>query len=486
MRYENNDRLRQYLDRGAAGAYREHMRHPGFELDASAFSAALGEVREQHADLSDDEAEARAVFRLLTRGAPPEIAVALPSRWYRARAWTLRAAFLAWPWLKLAWAVAVLFFAALAAAELSAMRAHAAPPPDPDPAANVVSREAALHALLLRPPALIPQLAGGSLAARVQFLNGSSAWSNVSASNPLPMTCISGCGSGGSGGGTSSTDEGTFAQGTTSLTPIGGFYSTSITNLSSGQTGAVQMTSDRKLFVQDFQGTSPWVVSANGGSFAVTESGTWNVGQSGTWTLQPGNTANTTPWLFTLNQGGNSAAVTASNALKVDGSAVTQPVSGTFWQTTQPVSLASLPALATGSNTIGSVELTDGTHTAVVDPCAGQTKSFTPISQASASAKTLVAGTASKKTYICEINVVAGAAVDVGIVEGTGTNCSTISAGLFGGTTAATGWILAADGLVSLGNGASSVAATATAADNLCILDSGTAQVSGNVVTVQQ
>ena len=51
------------------------------------------------------------------------------------------------------------------------------------------------------------------------------------------------------------------------------------------------------------------------------------VSQSGTWTVQPGNTANTTPWLATINQGGNSAAVSASNALKVDGSAVTQPVS---------------------------------------------------------------------------------------------------------------------------------------------------------------
>lgn len=31
------------------------------------------------------------------------------------------------------------------------------------------------------------------------------------------------------------------------------------------------------------------------------------------------------------------------------------PVTGTFWQTTQPVSLASLPALAAGSNAIGSI-----------------------------------------------------------------------------------------------------------------------------------
>lgn len=42
--------------------------------------------------------------------------------------------------------------------------------------------------------------------------------------------------------------------------------------------------------------------------------------------------------LFTMVQGGNQAVVTAAGAQKVDGSAITQPVSGTFWQATQPVS----------------------------------------------------------------------------------------------------------------------------------------------------
>jgi fibronectin-binding autotransporter adhesin len=81
--------------------------------------------------------------------------------------------------------------------------------------------------------------------------------------------------------------------------------------------------------------TSPLSLDTNGnlrvnavtGSVSVT--GTVPVTQSGTWTVQPGNTANTTPWLATINQGGNSATVTGSNALKVDGSAVTQPISGT-------------------------------------------------------------------------------------------------------------------------------------------------------------
>ncbi len=67
------------------------------------------------------------------------------------------------------------------------------------------------------------------------------------------------------------------------------------------------------------------------GTVTANQGGAWTVAatQSGTWTVQPGNTANTTPWLITINEGGNSATVTASNALKVDGSAVTQPISGT-------------------------------------------------------------------------------------------------------------------------------------------------------------
>jgi hypothetical protein len=68
--------------------------------------------------------------------------------------------------------------------------------------------------------------------------------------------------------------------------------------------------------------TTAWKVDGS----AVTQPISGNVGQSGTWTVQPGNTANTTAW-------------------KVDGSAVTQPVSGT-------VSVNALPA---GSNLIGSV-----------------------------------------------------------------------------------------------------------------------------------
>jgi len=59
----------------------------------------------------------------------------------------------------------------------------------------------------------------------------------------------------------------------------------------------------------------------------VTQSGTWNVAntgtfaaqaaQAGTWTVQPGNTPNTTPWLTTISEGGNLAAVNASGQLSI-------------------------------------------------------------------------------------------------------------------------------------------------------------------------
>src|SRR5439155_16452124 len=40
--------------------------------------------------------------------------------------------------------------------------------------------------------------------------------------------------------------------------------------------------------------------------------------QSGAWTMQPGNTPNTTPWLMTIQQGGNPATVNGSGALTVN------------------------------------------------------------------------------------------------------------------------------------------------------------------------
>jgi hypothetical protein len=115
------------------------------------------------------------------------------------------------------------------------------------------------------------------------------------------------------------------------------------------------------------QGGAPWSenITQFGGNSVVTGTGASGLGiprvtvsndsnilatQSGTWTVQPGNTANTTPWLTTISQGGNSATVTASNALKVDGSAVTQPVSGTVTVTQSTASNLNATVIGTGTD----------------------------------------------------------------------------------------------------------------------------------------
>lgn len=132
-------------------------------------------------------------------------------------------------------------------------------------------------------------------------------------------------------------------------------------------------------------------------------------------------------------------------------------------------------------------ETSDGTNTALVDPCKSVAKVYTVISQAAAGPTTLVAGTSAKKTYICSIVILpVTAAISMNLVEGTGTNCSSVSAGVWGGTTAASGAVIAINGGFVSGNGDSAIAQTATNADNLCIIASGTTQISGGMYTVQR
>lgn len=93
----------------------------------------------------------------------------------------------------------------------------------------------------------------------------------------------------------------------------------------------------------------------------------------------------------------------------------------------------------------------------------------------------LITGQAGKNIMICSVVVVVGGADNIALVEGTGTTCATNIAGMSGGTTAATGWNLAANGGVSHGSGAGTVLRTATPADNVCVLVSAASQLSGTM-----
>jgi len=122
----------------------------------------------------------------------------------------------------------------------------------------------------------------------------------------------------------------------------------------------------------------------------------------------------------------------------------------------------------------------------LADPCKGQAKLYVSINQTANTQ--LVAGTAAKKIYICSIHVVVAVATSVALVEGTGSVCATGTTGVsgFGGASTATGWNFAVNGGIVLGNGDAAVGAEATSADNLCLFNSGSGQVSGGISYVVQ
>lgn len=92
-----------------------------------------------------------------------------------------------------------------------------------------------------------------------------------------------------------------------------------------------------------------------------------------------------------------------------------------------------------------------------------------------------VTGVSGRQVRICSINLVAAGADNVALIEGTGTTCGTGTAGMAGGTTAATGWNFAANGGLTQGSGLGEIMTTATAGDSVCIATSAAVQLSGHI-----
>ena len=116
---------------------------------------------------------------------------------------------------------------------------------------------------------------------------------------------------------------------------IGGEFNTTPTTITSGNASPLQLDSSGNLLIK-----------LNASGVTQTVSGTVTANQGGSnWTENVVQLNGTT---IDTNSGTKSAGTqrivlatdqpALTNALKVDGSAVTQPVSGTFWQATQPVS----------------------------------------------------------------------------------------------------------------------------------------------------
>lgn len=572
---QNSETLRRWLLE--SGHLAPLWDRPRFVFDPEEFARELAGVREQYPQFGDDEAHARAALRLMGKEEGRRRggfrATGTPAHSTATRGWNSRERLLL---------AALVALAAFIALFLSVPRAHAQQLPS---AARQEFRSALLHpsAAGIFGPARGPYLPAAGRPAG-QYLQGGqpggiiiqlASSGTVLATTPaglLQFNCSTGmicsyaAGSGGNpptftlsstggGGGSGCIPPGTtanallFDAGGGACSDVPKFTwnaGTSTLNLLSGGTLSLAAggTFDPTAGTMKVPGTNGQLLFNNSGALGAEDPVV-----SGPDARSAAQTKNPVAGLAGIDYGTGCAGGPCVQEAKVDSSGNqyvsvtnTVPVSGTFWQSTQPVSLASLPALPAGSNDIGSVDQhgawtvtanagsgtfavsstqlpaaldgsgylkvheqgtpnvniqsnatvnvaqIGGTAVAAANPCLANQPVALAINQSSSSTATIISGAASKHTYICSIFLISATAQNVNIVAGTGTNCgTTVHAGFFGGTTAATGPNLAANTGWTLGNGAAVVAGgTDTAADNVCLQSSGSGQISGVLTYVQQ
>lgn len=293
--------------------------------------------------------------------------------------------------------------------------------------------------------------------------------------------------------GPAATDEGTFTAGTSPFQPGGCFFQTTATSnpLTTGQQGTVQCTAQRAPFVnlRNSSGTeigtsgSPIFSSlnatpslANGNGIVPTQNGSVLSATNGEFAniLQGNAVLSTSNPLFITGTG--TAGTAATNPITVQGIASMTPL------LVNPGTAANWGVGATGSSVPANAVYIAGRASGNATPITF-CDNWTPISQTAGTQ--LFAGTSGKKTYICSINIVTATAQNVALVGGTGTVCATSTHAIAGGATAATGWNFAANGGLTQGNGNGVIMQAGTAADNVCLLQSSTGQISGAISWTQ-
>ena len=153
-------------------------------------------------------------------------------------------------------------------------------------------------------------------------------------------------------------------------------------------------------------------------------------------------------------------------------------------------------SITAGDNNIGNVDVVTfpdnepfnvaqvGGSAVVADPCMREAR--IPVSVTQTAGTQLITGTASERVFICSMHIVTATAQNIALVSGTGTVCATSTSGMigFGGATAATGWNFAANGGIQMGHSDWSYGKSDTDADNVCLLMSGSGQISGGLTYV--
>lgn len=186
------------------------------------------------------------------------------------------------------------------------------------------------------------------------------------------------------------------------------------------------------------------VIADSGSTTAVTSLPALPAGTNAIGTVQIGNTANTTPILASVNDGTNTAKVEAAStaAAAADKALV----------------VAQSPNIAEQCPSILAISQTSSTDVL----------------------------TSTNKLHICSIVLVSATAQSIALIEGTGTVCATgTPIALIGSTTVANGPALAANGGFVVAAGIPWLK-TQTTAHHLCVLQSGTGNLSGVITYADQ
>lgn len=279
----------------------------------------------------------------------------------------------------------------------------------------------------------------------------------ATAGGSLQVECTSGCGG---SGGTSIADDAAFTPGTTSVTPAGAMFDdVTPDSVNEGDAGVLRMSANRNLYstIRDAAGNER---GAN-----VNASNQLSVSVDNTASVNPGTAAN---WGVYAED----AAETAGGNLQMAGSVRRDT--------------AASSAGATGDNATINTDANGLLWVRTMDPCSALAKTYIPINISTATTTEITAALAgaSNHYYVCSINIgpVAGAQ-NLALVDDDTDNCASVTSGLAGGTTAGSGWNLAANSGLTMGNGLGSIARTNGTNRVLCLVSSAAVQTSG-VITV--
>jgi len=185
--------------------------------------------------------------------------------------------------------------------------------------------------------------------------------------------------------------------------------------------------------------------------------------------------------LPTGSGGGGGGSGGATNVTQVGGTNINATVAGTGALPIDVIpgnNLATLIAASVPSGTARIGYVSD-------DPCNSKIKLNAPFSTTSGGPVSLIPLSGSTVIYVCSISAITDTAIKLSFIDGTGGACASAQHAIWGSTTAASGMSLAANGGFTQGSGNGSVGVT-TAASALCLLQSGTSLIAGNVTYVQQ